>query len=78
MAFVNNFATSFRWCDWLFGTDTKYHEYRAKINAAKARGLSKEEFEQLELRLNEQAEKEGVEAEKVAESLTWGARKKVE
>ena len=74
MAFVNNFATSFRWCDWLAGTDKKYHEYRARINAAKAQGLSADEFQKLELKLNEQAEKEGVEAEKIAENLTWGSR----
>ncbi|KAF8881606.1 C-4 methyl sterol oxidase [Infundibulicybe gibba] len=29
MAFTNNFSTSFRWWDRIFGTDTKYQEYRA-------------------------------------------------
>lgn len=30
MAFVNNFASSFRWWDYLFGTDTKYRAYRKR------------------------------------------------
>jgi len=28
--FVGNYATSFRWCDYVFGTDTAYHTYRKK------------------------------------------------
>jgi len=39
-AFVNNYATSFRWWDYIFGTDTKYRAYRKrqreeKVMAAK-------------------------------------------
>ena len=71
MAFVNNFSTSFRWFDWAFGTDTKYREYRAKIKAAKKAGLSLKDLAALEKRMSEQAEREGVEAEKVAESYTY-------
>ncbi|RUP45202.1 C-4 methylsterol oxidase [Jimgerdemannia flammicorona] len=29
-AFVNNFSTSFRWWDFMFGTDTKYRAFRKK------------------------------------------------
>ena len=75
MAFVNNFSTSFRWWDRVAGTDKKYLAYRARINAAKKSGLSLDEMRQLEEKLNAQAEKEGVEAEKVAENLTWGKKK---
>lgn len=75
MAFVNNFATSFRWCDRIAGTDSKYLAYRARLKAAKAAGITGEEWQRLELKLNEQAEREGVEAANVAEALTWGKKK---
>ncbi|KAG5462031.1 MAG: hypothetical protein BJ554DRAFT_5686 [Olpidium bornovanus] len=35
-AFVNNYATSFRFWDWLCGTDVKYKAHRARQRAAKA------------------------------------------
>lgn len=73
MAFVNNFSTSFRWCDRIFGTDTKYRAYRARLNAAKKAGLSPEEYARMEIKLNEEAGREGVEAEKVAENAGFGA-----
>ncbi|KAI0073346.1 C4-methyl sterol oxidase [Panus rudis PR-1116 ss-1] len=75
MAFVNNFSTSFRWCDRLFGTDDKYRIYRKKIQAAKKAGMSPEEFKAMEKRLCEEAEREGVVAEKEAESYTYGKKK---
>ena len=28
MAFMGNYGTSFRWCDWLFGTDNYYQAWR--------------------------------------------------
>ncbi|KAJ1922012.1 C-4 sterol methyl oxidase [Mycoemilia scoparia] len=31
MAFVNNFSSSFRWWDTLFGTDVKYHEHKKRL-----------------------------------------------
>ena len=77
MAFVNNFSTSFRWCDRLFGTDDKYREYRAKLNAARKAGLSLKELADLEKKMNEDAEKAGIEAEKVAEAYTYGSKVKV-
>ena len=73
MAFVNNFSTSFRWCDRLFGTDDKYRAYRARLDAAKKAGLSPEEYARMEIKLNEEAEREGMEAEKVAESAKFNA-----
>lgn len=30
MAFVDNFASSFRWWDYIFGTDKRYRAYRAR------------------------------------------------
>lgn len=38
MNFVGNYATSFRWCDWMFGTDKYYRRYKA----AKAERASKQ------------------------------------
>ncbi|KAI0085253.1 C-4 methyl sterol oxidase [Irpex rosettiformis] len=71
MAFVNNFSTSFRWLDRFFGTDSKYREYRARLKAAKASGMTPEEYAKMELRLSEEAEREGVAAEKIAENLSF-------
>ncbi|KAG9294692.1 hypothetical protein G9A89_008171 [Geosiphon pyriformis] len=34
MAFVNCYSTSFRWWDYLCGTDVKYHQYRKKKEQA--------------------------------------------
>lgn len=71
MAFVNNFSTSFRWCDLIFGTDNKYREYRARLETAKKAGLSPEEYAKMELQLAEEAEREGHAAEKIAESTSF-------
>lgn len=30
MVFKGNYATSFRWCDWIFGTDRLYNEWKVK------------------------------------------------
>ena len=35
MAFTNNFSTSFRWWDRIFGTDIKYREYRCHVERVK-------------------------------------------
>jgi len=70
MAFTNNFSTSFRYLDFIFGTDDKYRAYKARLQAVKASdraGLEKE--------LLEQAEKEGLEAERIAENKRFGSRK---
>ena len=75
MAFVNNFSTSFRWCDWLFGTDTKYREYRKRINEMKRLNLSKEEFAAMEKRLADAAEQEGLRAEAEVENYSLTGKK---
>ncbi|KII84776.1 hypothetical protein PLICRDRAFT_94923 [Plicaturopsis crispa FD-325 SS-3] len=69
MAFTNNFSTSFRWCDRLFGTDTKYREYRKRIDAAKKamKGASEAEKKEMERKMMDEVEKEGIRAEAEAE-----------
>lgn len=34
MAFKGNYGTSFRWCDWMFGTDSYYRAYKAEQSKA--------------------------------------------
>lgn len=76
MAFTNNYSTSFRWWDHLFGTDNKYKAYKAKLNAAKKAGKDTKKVEQ---ELLEQTEKEGLAAEKAAEAVgVWGQKVKVQ
>lgn len=76
MAFNNNFATSFRWCDRIAGTDERYLAYKARVAAAKKAGLSLNELKALEQKLMDQAEKEGLEAEKVCENYSLGSKSK--
>lgn len=75
MAFMNNFSTSFRWCDFIFGTDTKYRAYRKRINAMKKSGLSAAEFAAMEKKMMDEAEAEGLKAEAEAESYRYGNKK---
>jgi len=65
MAFTNNYATSFRWCDRIFGTDKKYQEYRARVRAAKAvmKFATEEQRKVMEQKLLDQIEAEGLKAE---------------
>lgn len=69
MAFTNNFSTSFRWCDRLFGTDDRYRVYckRMAANKAALKGKSKAEQEAAELQLMAEMEAEGQRAEAIAE-----------
>jgi methylsterol monooxygenase len=69
MAFTNNFSTSFRWWDFIFGTDQLYRDYKKKLNAAKAamKGASKAQLEAAEKKLLDEVEKEGLRAEAVVE-----------
>lgn len=69
MAFTNNFSTSFRWCDRIFGTDNKYREYRARVKAAKSsmKGATQEQLRRAEQKLLDEAEAEGLRAEAEAE-----------
>ena len=78
MAFVNNFATSFRWCDRLFGTDDKYREYRKRVNAMKKLNLSREEYAAMERKMLLEAEQEGLRAEAEVEAYTFSGKKKSE
>ena len=72
MAFVNNYSTSFRWLDYIFGTDDKYRAHKAKLAAVRRKGASKEEQEALEKKFLEETEREGVIAEQLAEkSSRW-------
>ena len=72
MAFTNNFSTSFRWCDRIFGTDIKYREYRARVNAmvTKMGGATKEQQAAIEHKLLEEVEAEGLRAAAEAEGET--------
>ena len=74
MAFVNNFSTSFRWCDYVMGTDNKYHDYVTRVRAAKKAAKSPEELKALEQRLASEAQAEGLRAE--AEVEAYGKQKK--
>ena len=79
MAFVNNFSTSFCWCDHLFGTDTKYQKYRKCIMEMKKPKLTKEEFDTMERKLIDAAEQEGLRAEaEVEQYLLTGRMQKSE
>jgi len=62
MAFTNNYSTSFRYLDYFFGTDRKYHAYKERLRAAAAK-----DRETLNKKLLEETEKEGIEAERKAE-----------
>lgn len=72
MAFMDNFASSFRYLDFIFGTDERFRAHKAKLRkmkeAAAHRGASREEQDAIERRLNEESEKEGIAAEAKAES----------
>ena len=73
MAFTNNFSTSFRWWDRIFGTDIKYREYRARVNAMvnKMGGTcTKEQQAAIEHKLLEEVEAEGLRAAAEAEGET--------
>jgi methylsterol monooxygenase len=68
MAFTNNYSTSFRWWDRLFGTDDKYLVYREKVKAAKAKAGNKKDFELAEARLMDEVLAEGFKAEAAVEA----------
>jgi len=76
MAFVNNFSTSFRWCDRIFGTDDKYREYCARMNELKKATKNKEDFAAMEHKMMLEMEAEGSRAEAAAEAYTYGSKVK--
>ncbi|KAF8308538.1 putative ERG25-C-4 methyl sterol oxidase [Clavulina sp. PMI_390] len=63
MAFTNNYSTSFRYLDYIFGTDDKYRAYKARVKAGTKAGENKAA---LEKRLLEETEREGIVAEAAA------------
>ena len=65
MAFVNNFSTSFRYLDRLFGTDDKYRAYRAKMAAT--RHMTPEQRAAFDVTMLAETEREGAKAEAEAE-----------
>jgi methylsterol monooxygenase len=58
-----NFSTSFRWLDYMLGTDDKYRAYKKRLAAAAVKDRAA-----LEKKLLEEAEKEGVVAANEAET----------
>jgi len=70
MAFTNNYSTSFRWWDRIFGTDNKYREYKQKLKAAKEamKDASEEKQKEMERKLIAEVEKEGLRAEAEVEA----------
>ncbi|KDQ07785.1 hypothetical protein BOTBODRAFT_38466 [Botryobasidium botryosum FD-172 SS1] len=70
MAFTNCYSTSFRWLDFMFGTDDKYRAYKKRVAA-----VPKADRAKVEQAILEQAEREGIAAEKEAEGR-WMAGKK--
>lgn len=70
MAFVNNFSTSFRYLDYLFGTDKKYREYRQKVKVTRAamQNATEEEQAAIERKFLEETEAAGTIAEREAEA----------
>jgi methylsterol monooxygenase len=81
MAFTNNFSTSFRWWDRIFGTDDKYLEYCARVKAAKKamKNATKEQQHEIEQKLMAEVEAEGIKAEAEAEArgVLGGSKKTV-
>jgi len=82
MAFTNNFSTSFRWWDRIFGTDDKYREYRARVKAAKKamKNSTNEQRIAMEQKLMDEVEAEGLKAEAEAEArgIIGGSKTKVQ
>jgi len=70
MAFTNNYSTSFRWWDRIFGTDDKYLAYRKRLATAKAsmKSSSKEDHKALEQQILDEVEAEGIRAEAAVEA----------
>ncbi|KAI5122304.1 hypothetical protein M0805_002380 [Coniferiporia weirii] len=71
MAFMDNFASSFRYLDFFFGTDIRFRAHKERVRkmkaAAASKGASRAEQEAIEQKLNEESEKAGLAAEAVAQ-----------
>jgi len=68
MAFTNNYSTSFRWWDRIFGTDDKYLVYREKVKAAKAKSANQKDFQLAEQQLMDEVLAEGLKSEQELEA----------
>ncbi|PBL02770.1 hypothetical protein ARMGADRAFT_1023943 [Armillaria gallica] len=70
MTFTNNFSSSFRWWDRIFGTDTNYIKVKARLRAAKYANKNATEEERLayERKVMAQVEAEGLAAEAAVEN----------
>lgn len=73
MAFVNNYSTSFRYLDYLFGTDDKYRVYKKRLAAEEARVEATEQ--KWKEKFEAEIENEGVKAEHEAEGRGWWGEK---
>ena len=73
MAFMDNFASSFRYLDFIFGTDERFRAHKAKLRKAKQaaaqRGASREEQDAIERKFNEESQRIGLAVEAQAEAV---------
>lgn len=74
MAFVNNYSTSFRYLDHLFGTDDKYRVYKKRLATEEHSTDAKDEQKWKES-IEAEIEKEGVRAEHEAQERGWWGKK---
>lgn len=73
MAFVNNYSTSFRYLDYLFGTDDKYRVYKKRLATEKhSADANEQEWKE---NIEAEVEKEGMRAANEAEGRGWWGEK---
>jgi methylsterol monooxygenase len=68
MSFTNNYSTSFRWWDRIFGTDDKYRAYKQRKKLQGGGAL-------VEKQLLEEVEREGERTEREVEARAHGGHK---
>lgn len=73
---LQNYSTSFRYLDFIFGTDDKYRAYRKRAAAEKAKAahgkkLTKAQEDAIDAKLMEETEREGLLAAQAAEKSGW-------
>ena len=86
MAFVNNYSTSFRYLDFLFGTDNKYRAYKARLvqnpvstpTAPSKDANGKASESDWKKKVEDEVEREGLRAELNAEKGGWGREAKLQ
>lgn len=79
MTFNNNFATSFRWCDRIMGTDKNYLRYIERVKRMRASNIraTQQELMEMEGKLMTQFEAAGAE-EEARVCAKVGATKKID